>query len=537
MAKLIDLPTETLTEIVWQVSCWRGLDDLSALRLTSHKLRDITDLIFFNTLKTKQYEKQPAKKILQFADIVSRRPELRKSVKTIDLFLGPDFAFNSCRRTNVPNDFDLSAIRKAAEAFFEGVLENKWVSENEQLKGMVFRSKKKKKKMKAEMKRNTIEVYPHVAALVSLLPRLEVLRQITDDPYRNQDMGRIAELKYNYDLLRELVLEAPERRDGVLLSFGPMAPLLELPRLNNVSLKYFDLGEFFKFGVPQEDEGKEGWEKNKQPEDTLLRYAKGSLAIQRLRMRHCSTTNEYMVHLIAACRRLKCFDFKTWADIEERDPEELDVKGWHEALSIHKYSLKVLSLNCISAFKIRREYNHDPLTPWPSFAFFTALKDLRIEYRRMKYAHLPPSIETLYLFDCRDVEDDDEITAWTQLKANHFPHIKTFEIMVTGNCRGVQYQLKYYGFHWGCWTPKTREWEKDGFLLKVWFKDFIDGTYYFSQGTDDTGDIDSQGNKIKDSDEEEEDEDEERDDDRDQGKVTDGNGDDVNSDVVMEDAY
>jgi hypothetical protein len=157
------------------------------------------------------------------------------------------------------------------------------------------------------------------------------------------------------------------------------------------------------------------------------------------------------------------------------------VKGWHNALSLHKDFLQEISLDCINAFVIMRDHYNHPLPTWPSLNSFTSLKTLKMEYRRTEYAHLPPNLDFLYLFDCRGIRTDAEINAWKQLKAYYCPKIKTFEIMITQDCRWAQRQVKSTGFHWGYFPDKTREWNKDGFLLKIWFKEFLDGTYHFSQ--------------------------------------------------------
>jgi hypothetical protein len=89
MAQLIDLPTENLTEIVAQVyDSWHGLKDLPALRLTSRKLRDVTDIFFFQNLQIEKSDRGSlAKNFLLFFDIVAQRKDLRKRVKTVDVFL------------------------------------------------------------------------------------------------------------------------------------------------------------------------------------------------------------------------------------------------------------------------------------------------------------------------------------------------------------------------------------------------------------------------------------------------------------------
>ncbi|KAF2439751.1 hypothetical protein P171DRAFT_489556 [Karstenula rhodostoma CBS 690.94] len=290
-----------------------------------------------------------------------------------------------------------------------------------------------------------------------------------------------------------------------------MPLIVSLPQLKKLRLKHFDIA-----GVNR---------KRKDRDSAQWRVEEGALGIEELWIKNCPMTNEILQRIIRSCRRLTKFHFKIWEDDKYEGRrrfwrQELDVDSLHAALSRHKDSLEELSLNCINVWERMDDYSPAQTLPaYPSFQDLPRLKIFKIEYRRMRYANLPPNIAHLYLYDCRDVKDAAEVEAWKAIKRTYCPELDNFQIMCTDNCRAVQYQLKYMHFHSGCWTVQTRDWDKDGFELRVWFKDFIDGTYNFSQGTDDTGDIDSNGEKIRYDDYGEkvryDDEDEDEDDDED----------------------
>ncbi|KAF2680527.1 hypothetical protein K458DRAFT_92430 [Lentithecium fluviatile CBS 122367] len=236
-------------------------------------------------------------------------------------------------------------------------------------------------------------------------------------------------------------------------------------------------------------------------------FAPGSLAIENLYIQNCPNTGDYMIHLLKACHRLTSFKYEQFYDSEgvhEGTADyELYVLKWHTALSLHKDSLEELSLDNMKGYRIHREWEVYPLHAWPSFTAFLTLKTLKIEHRRMAYAGLPPNLKYLYLFDCRRIDGREEIDRWCAIQT-YCPFILQFEIMTTQDCRISQYIYKHYGFGWSYWTEQARIYHKIDFLLKVWFKDFIDGTHHFSQGTDDTKEKDSNGYTIENSNEDDE---------------------------------
>jgi hypothetical protein len=143
------------------------------------------------------------------------------------------------------------------------------------------------------------------------------------------------------------------------------------------------------------------------------------------------------------------------------------VKSWHDALSLHKATLKSLTLNNTNAFNIRYVFDL-----WPSFTSFTALKKLEIEYQRMIYEQLPPNLTYLYLFDCQYICGDFEIDAWLGIKS-YCPNISLVEIMTTQDCRSICRTCKYRGMKWGNWL-EYRQSYKGGFELNVWFNEVSD---------------------------------------------------------------
>ena len=480
MTNLLDLPVELLTQIVSDVEeDWYPLpSDFKPLRQTCRKLRTLADAWFFRSFKTDKDDRHPAPRFLQFSSAVARRPELRKNVKTLDLLLERNYDYDGCTEVWVPNGFDLSAFEDAASSFFEG-------------NGVA----------KMWRRGTTIAVYPHVMALLSLLPDLEVLRLNVKDDKGNKNLQRLVDLLHGASHLKELKLAAFKPFDDTFPSFTPFEPILQLSSLKRLTLKHLHMADTTEFSFADPSE---------VIDERLTKYVPGSLTIENLSIRNCRISSDYTIQLIKACRRLTSFDYKEWANINEQDRKRkprLDVKSWHDALSLHKDTLEELSLNNMNAFTILNEIGGRPLDAWPSFTSFLALTILKIEYRRMVYTHLPPNISHLYLFDCREISNSSEITGWIGVKS-YCPHIELFEIMTTQDCRSIQYDCKYLGFKWGCWTEQTREYNKAGFELKVWFKDFIDGTYHFSQGTDDTSSVDSDGNKKPHSHEEDEGEDE-----------------------------
>ncbi|KAK7190457.1 F-box domain protein [Paraphaeosphaeria sporulosa] len=497
MAQLLNLPAETLQEIFEHIALdYRPLADLKALCHTCKAICNIAQPMIYRHFifnrKENWSEKEVGHKLLRFADTLARRPELRKSVKELQLDLEADDDLAENTGCFVSPDFDLGGLRSAAPQYF---------------------SSNKKRGMWGENK--TIQVFPHVEAILSILPRLELLRLRVGARYglRNPSLGFGPESAQYLANVKELVLCGPTGFNSEPAKFDMIMRLIvSLPQLKKLHLKNFDIAGIFR---KQEDRESAQWH-----------VTEGTMGIEDLCIRSCPMTNEILQRIIRSCRRLVKFNFKTWSDIDYEKRrrfwrKELDVEALHAVLSLHKASLEELSLNCINVFEKMNDYSPVQRLPaYPSFLGFSRVKMLKIEYRRMRYEHLPPNITHLYLCDCRDVQDDAEVEAWKAIKRTSCPDIEKVEIMCTDQCRAIQYQLKYMHFQWGCWTEHTREWYKDGFELKVWFKDFIDGTYHFSQAND-TGDIDSNGEKIRDDDEEEEEE-EDEDEDGDEGDGGDG---------------
>jgi hypothetical protein len=456
MARILELPVETLHEIVEYVTlCYRPFVDLDALCRTCRALCNIAQPLLYHSFifnsKEAFQEKNLGYKLLRFADTVARQPELRKSVKEFRL----DLQFDDDRAREVgcvvPPNFDLGGLRGAAPQYFN----------SDKKRGMWEKKK-------------TIQVFPHVEAILSILPRLEVLKLNVGGAYGLRDLclGLGPESAQYLANVTELALCGPAGYNPA--RFDMIMPLISsLSQLKKLRLKNFDIAGIFR--------------KREDRESAQWHVAERTLRIEELCIRNCTMTNEVLVRIIRSCRRLVKFDYKAWKDheFEERRRiwrEEPDVNCFHAALSLHKSSLVELSLNWVNVFERMADYNPAKTLPaYPSFQDFSHLKAFKIEYRRMRFENLPPNLTHLYLYDCRDVQNDAEVEAWKAIKRTFCPDIEVFEIMCTDHCRSTQYQLKYMHFQWGCWTEQTREWDKDGFNLKVWFKDFIDGTYHFSQ--------------------------------------------------------
>lgn len=458
MAQLLNLPVETLQETIEYVAlAYRPLADLKALCRTCKALCNIAQPVLYHQFIFNRREDCSVDnigwKLLRFADTLARRPELRKSVKEMQLDLQSDEDLARNIGCFIPPKFDLGGLRGAAPQYFSS-----------------------KRKRDAWGRKKTMQVFPHVEVVLSLLPRLEVLRLRVGGVYDQKStyLGFGPETAQYLANVKELALCGPTGYNDEPAHFEMIMPLINsLPRLKKLKLKNFDIAGVFR--------------KSEDRESAQWRIAEGTMGIEELCIRNCPMTNEILQRIIRSCRRLTAFDFKTWKDSDYEDRrrfwrQELDVESLHAALFLNKDSLEELSLNCVNVFEKMEDYSPAETLPgYPSFQDFLRIKTFKIEYRRMRYENLPPNLTHLYLYDCRDVRNEMEVEAWKAVKRSFCPDIETFEIMCTDNCRGVQCQLKYMHFQWGCWTEKTREWYKDGFELKVWFKDFIDGTYHFSQ--------------------------------------------------------
>jgi hypothetical protein len=491
MTNLLDLPTELLILIMSEVqygSC-RLHPDFLVLRQLCRKLLSVIDPFFFHSFKLEKSYRDSGARFVQFATAVARRPELRKNVKSVELHLERTYGYIRRRQVWVPEQSDLSALRDAAPTYFENNNETMWTGPTKKNS----RNSKGNGELKWE-KRRAIAVYPHVTALLSLLPNLEVLRIKSKDPATNRGLRRLKDLMPLFSNLKELSLCPQEQyHDATLVGFRPLAPLLRLPQLRTLALKHLDMENMT---------ANHAADVSTRFDDIC--YAQGSLAIENLTIRKCSITSDSTAHLIQACQRLRSFHYREWEDEEVSNDvvePQLDVQGLHDALSLHKDTLSELLLDYTNGYKMLNGVDeYDPLTAWPSFTSFVALKTLKIEYRRMTYPSLPPNIEHLYLFDCREIEGESEIDGWIAIQT-YCPQIKLFEIMTTEHCRNTQSSCKRYGFRWGCLSERMREWTKGGFELKVWFKEFVDGAYQFTEGTDDTSEYDWNG-EIAGSDEE-----------------------------------
>lgn len=438
MAQLLSLPSEVLHEIISRVNdLWSPATELKALCLTCKRLRDVAEPVLYRQLCTSKHDREQATIFLRFARTIAQRPELRNDVRVVDMYLERNYDFDGCTQVLMPPDFDLSSLRAAAPAYFDGPADQGWAPGK------------------------TIKVFPHVMAMLSLLPNLSVLRIRAKEPNGQREMYRLAELAENLPNLRELLICDSKRYNNTQAEFA-YAPLVQLPRLRVLSLKHLDMANMFAEGAPR------------------LRFPRASLGVERLSVRQCSMTNECMRDLIVACRRLTHFTYHQWSDINQRE-ERLDVAVWHGALATHKDSLEEADLNCINEFDILDGWDNSPLEPWPSFRDFAKLTSLKMEYRRMRYDLLPQVLRELYLHDCRDIENRAEISGWCSVKKNWCPDLHSFQIMTTQHCRASQRAVKRYGFRWYCWSEMTRVYKKVDFLLKIWFRDFIDGTYHFSQ--------------------------------------------------------
>ncbi|KAF2439752.1 hypothetical protein P171DRAFT_489557 [Karstenula rhodostoma CBS 690.94] len=123
MAYLLDLPTETIQEIIEYVAlCHRPLVDLKALCLTCKAACNIAQPMIYHHFifdgKRHWQKSSLGEKLLCFADTLARHPELRKSVKELELALQSiDYAAKETE-SFVPSDFDLGGLRSAAPQYF-----------------------------------------------------------------------------------------------------------------------------------------------------------------------------------------------------------------------------------------------------------------------------------------------------------------------------------------------------------------------------------------------------------------------------------
>lgn len=448
MLHLLDLPNETLGEIIWHthVRDEPKLDvtDKSALLslcLTCHKLRALAEPFLYHTFRIPRNFFQPVRCFLSFSTTIARRPDLRKEVKCLDLYLDHPYERPGGKTVSIPEDFVQSKG-------FRDLAQNAQFVRNAP---------------DAELwePRTVMMMYPHVMALVSMLPNLKVLR--IKAKHVELQFHRIAELgETNLVGLQELVLVPPKKSTGTVTGAEQILPLFSLPRLNKLSIKNFDLVRAF--------------ERPNGVEPTYL--APDSLNVRRVYIRECSMQNKFMCSLIRAVRRLTHFVLRVWEEPKEHRLEEVDVENWHAALSLHKESLEELSLDCLNEFRLIFEYHNDPLPMWPSFRSFSSLKALRMDYRRMAYERLPPNLTSLHLFDCRDCKDDTEIDGWCAVKKDYCPHLEYFEIVNTKNCIAVEERLANYGFNQSLWIGVSRLWWKDGFELKVSFTELLTSPPY-----------------------------------------------------------
>ena len=455
MSHLLDLPTEVVRDIFEYVAVgWWPVASVKALCHTCRALCTIAQPILYRsfTMNFESYymEKEVGRRFLAFTDTVARRPELRKELKTLELFL--QVGKLSERGSWIPPEYDLGGWRAGAPQHSSSIdRRNMWVA------------------------RRTLAVFPHVETLLSMSSHLAALKIQTDcfPELKNPYLGLRPESAQYLTNLKQLTLIGSSHD---FTRFEPiMSLIVQLPRLRKLKLEGFDIAGIFR--------------KQEARESAQWRVADGTLPIEDLSIRNCSMRNEILQEVINSCRRLTHFDYLAWQDIDYQERgqswrEPLDVEGLHAVLTQHKASLQELSITGANVFEAYRQsfyQRNAPLVVYPPFGSFRHLKTLKIEYRRMRYENLPRNLTYLYLYDCRSVSDDTEVEAWKVTKRNFCPDLETFEIMCTDSCRSIQYKLKYMHFHWGCRTEQTREWEKDGFLLKVWFQDFIDGTYHFSQ--------------------------------------------------------
>jgi hypothetical protein len=310
MTTLLDLPTEILAQIVSELqNHWRpGPEDFKDIRQSCSRMRSMTDPFFFHSLKIDQYDCTPAIKLLVFASAVARRAELKKLVRCVDVLLekdtdnnvDPDHDSHEVREVWSPFGFDPDSLREAAPAFFWDVED--WapfhfyaLKEMTRLQYINGRRKygSRTNEYVKNLARKSIAVYPHVTALLSLLPNLEMLR-IHDWGYDgNRQMDRLLDCMSLFQELQEFSFWASNDSD---VYWNPSASdlllLLRLPSLKTIALEHVDLATCNVSSISS--------------------LNLGSLGIENLAVRNCKMQTGHIVHLIRACRRLTSFAYKTW---------------------------------------------------------------------------------------------------------------------------------------------------------------------------------------------------------------------------------
>ncbi|PVI05365.1 hypothetical protein DM02DRAFT_668314 [Periconia macrospinosa] len=494
MVQLMNLPNEILLQIIRNLfvdkAHWtepKNEVHMTSLRLVNRALSELVDKVWTKGFRLCGYNNHKfPRKFPVFASHVARNPTRRKSITSIQLDL--DFIVDEFMLIRHDNYVLLNDLKNVAPRYWDAELSKKW-----QL-GQAF------------------HVYPHVIALLSILPNVKNvyirvhLKETQPGDCSNLNSTQMVDFKTSLSSLRDVAFEVlcdglAGPKNGVQIPLRPLLALSKLPVLRLLFVHGIDLTSYF-----EEDE-------------TLLSYLKEgghpmkyferlSLPIKAVAIEKCIVKNSHMQYFIRACRSLMHFSFSEWSGKEQVIAmEPVDVEGWHDALLLHQNSLEDLKLRCMGEWRVKRyETGCEPLPVWPSFAAFNRLRTLSVEYRRIKYGHLPRTLQQLFLIDCREIKDTHEIAGWKRLKSDYCPNINFLSIEVTHKGYSIHRQVKYSGFRNKHDVNKTRLYNRGGFDIEVFFLGPESPykprrSWNFPEGSDSSS-ADSYGDKVDFSDDE-----------------------------------
>ncbi|KAF2247536.1 hypothetical protein BU26DRAFT_566505 [Trematosphaeria pertusa] len=419
MPTLTDLPNEILIAIASHLRYKVGIPShkttyelaLATLCLTCRRFRAVIQPILFGSihLPLRPLVSDPTKPFLRLVRTLTATPKLRQAAAALDIELPSGYYV-----PKFPKDFDWGRVREDAVGIDAGVFGR----DEEWRDGMKLR------------------VWPHVVFLVSLLPQLQTLRVISIT-------GGTAEPRQMHEFLgaserrKEVVLELTksghaEQRQGI----EDLAPLMGVPTLRRTTIDNVAL----------------------LGSEELVRtcFPLRSSLIEQLDLRDCPMTGSCIGGFLAGFRGLKSFSYSAWKPIEQ-DLFGVDEKVWHAALLPHASTLEELHLDCVTEkslygynFHTVPEYE---LYAWPSFAPFTRLKKLEIEYRRLdmrdEQLGLPASLEKLRLLDCRNIGGAAELQYLCGIPAGSFyPGLRKVVVNMSRNCLVAEKLLTEHGFEW-----------------------------------------------------------------------------------------
>jgi hypothetical protein len=326
----------------------------------------------------------PARRLIKFASTVAKRPDLGRAVRVIDVYImGTEMEYNW-----IPED-----IMAHAE-----ILQSLPGMRAEYFKPMT-----------------PITVFPHVYMLLALTPNVQ--KVIIEADGGDQGISKLVQLLPNY-LQRLTVLTILShnyvKEENKLVHITDLAPFMSLPQLRE-----FSIGKAKTTPSPT------------YPHQ--FHYPPFSLTLTHLTLRECVVSDSCIEAMLASVKSLKQFRFDMWNDTNRKSNADIDLdpQRWHSALAKHSATLQDLDMNFRDRNVFLEEFPGLPqnIVCWQSFSDFPALKRLSLEYHRLESpSHLPPSLVSLTLTDCRDVEDYEEIEEWSSIDSTVCPGIKNIVV-------------------------------------------------------------------------------------------------------------